>query len=200
MSSVKCCNYVERKIRDICQTIRQFTVIQKSVVLSWESNSNLLLAICAKWNSFPYTSKSNLCPASFLHPHSVIQDIMLDSDSKAITQIMSEVMEEITEHIYEGIITVAGLDKGPQDNNIEEGHFVAWNKSEDLLCKGLLFGRVEKQKGSDYLVKVANSDMTVQLPKQRIITLPQTAPFDLVEEEEAKLAAGGVQNLNSVAK
>ena len=125
---------------------------------------------------------------------------MLDSDSKAITQIMSEVMEEITEHIYEGIITVAGLDKGPQDNNIEEGHFVAWNKSEDLLCKGLLFGRVEKQKGSDYLVKVANSDMTVQLPKQRIITLPQTAPFDLVEEEEAKLAAGGVQNLNSVAK
>ena len=59
---------------------------------------------------------------------------------------------------------------------------------------------MEKQEGSDYLMKVANSNMTVQLPKQRIITLPQTAPFDLIEEEEAKLAAGEVQNLDYVAK
>ena len=48
LSYVKCRIYVERKIRDIRQTMRQFTVIKKSVVLSWESNSNLLSAICAK--------------------------------------------------------------------------------------------------------------------------------------------------------
>ena len=125
---------------------------------------------------------------------------MTESDSKAFTQIMREVMKEKTDHIYERVIADSGLDIGPQENDIEEGHLVAWNKSEDLLDKGLLFGRVEKQEGSDYLVKVANSNMTVQLPKQRIIQVPQTAPFDLVEEEEAKLAAGGVQNLDDDAQ
>ena len=154
-------------------------------MLSWESNSNMLSAICSKWNSFPYTARSGLCPASFLHPHSIIQDIVTESDSKAIIEVMKEVMKEVANYAYERVLADSSLNKGPEKNEIKEGHIVAWNKSEDVLDKGLLFGRVEEQEGSDYLVKVANNNITVRLPKQRIIQLPQTAPFELVEEEEA---------------
>ena len=151
----------------------------------------MLYAICAKWNLFPYTARSNLCPASFLHRHSIIQDIVTDSDSKAITEVMREVMKEVTDHAYERVLGDSGLDRGPEKNEIKEGHIVAWNKSEDAIDKGLLFGRVEEQEGSDYLVKVSNNDIIVILPKQ-----PQTAPFELVEEEEAKMATDEVKDLD----
>ena len=55
---------------------------------------------------------------------------------------------------------------------------------------------MKKQEGSDFIVEVSNSDAVIKLPKQRIIQLPQTVPFELVEEEGTKMAEKEVENLN----
>ena len=67
-SYTKCRNWIERNIRDIRKTVETFSVIQKKIVLGWEENSNLLSAIGSKWNRYPYSNRSMLCPASFINP------------------------------------------------------------------------------------------------------------------------------------
>ena len=104
-------------------------------------------------------------------------------------------MTEVANYAYERVLADSSLNKGNEKNEVKEGHVVAWNKSEDVLSKGLLFGRVQKQEGSDFIVEVSNSDAVIKLPKQRVIQLPQTVPFELVEEEEVKMAKKEVGGL-----
>ena len=49
-------------------------------------------------------------------------------------------MCEVTKNVYERVVKFSGLEKGPQKDRVEVGYIAAWNKSEDQLEKGLMFG------------------------------------------------------------
>ena len=182
-SYTKCRNWIERKIKDIRKTIESFSVIQKRLVLGWEENANMLSAICGKWNSYPYSNRSLLSPSSFINPYSVIHDISIDLDKESITEVLKMIMSEVTKQVFERITTNSGLEKGPEGRQVNVGEIVAWNKTEDNISKGLLFGRIVKAVGSDFWVELANGNITQKLPKQRVICLPQSSPFQCVERE-----------------
>ena len=93
-------------------------------------------------------------------------------------------MSEVTKQVFERISKDSGLERGSDERQVNIGEVVAWNKSEDDINKGLLFGRVVKASGSDFWVEVSNNNVTLRLPKQRVICLPQDSPFQNVEKEE----------------
>ena len=143
----------------------------------------MLSAICGKLNNYPYSRKTLLSPSSFINPFSVIHDISMDVDKKSMTDTLKMIMDEVTNKIFERITSNSGLEKGPEVRQVSVGDTVAWNKSEDEVSKGLLFGRVVRNVRSDYWVELANGYVTQRLSKQRIIILPQTSPFECVEKE-----------------
>ena len=125
-----------------------------------------------------------LCPASFINPYSVLHDVVIDLDKESVTEALKQVMSEVTNQVFERISKDSGYERGSDGRQINIGEVIAWNKSEDDINKGLLFGRVVKASGSDFWVEVSNNDITLKLPKQRVICLPQTSPFQNVEKEE----------------
>ena len=133
-------NYIEQKILDVRRTVSQFSVLKKSVILSWEENLNLLSANMSKWNNQPYISRSALSPSSFINPYSYLHDIAVDLESTSWTEVLKGVMLEVSKQVFERVIKDSGLDRGPDgDGLVNIGVVVVFNKSGDDISKGILF-------------------------------------------------------------
>ena len=50
-------NFVERKIRNLKNSLKQIYLLKKGMVLSHEANLNLILAVTEKWNNFSYSRR-----------------------------------------------------------------------------------------------------------------------------------------------
>ena len=109
----KCRKWIERNINDIRGAIEQFTVINRTLILNWEESLNLMTAICARYNNFPYTRYSLLSPASFLNPHAALYDVRFEIEKGSITESMKLLMEEVAKRALESVILDGGLERGP---------------------------------------------------------------------------------------
>ena len=88
-------------------------MLKRSIVLSHDANLNLTVTLMNKWNSYPYTRTSSLCPNSFLFPYTKLGDIAYNEkmESNSITDAIKKVMNKVTEEVANKIYA-DGVEKG----------------------------------------------------------------------------------------
>ena len=136
----------------------------------------MLLLICNKWNRVPFTKESSLSPETFLHPHTVVEDIHLPDEVQSYQDAVKFVVQSVTKLIGEQLIREGGLEGGrPDQADIRQGQYVWTFRSEDDPGKGILFGKIVDKKGSDYVVDICNAFEEILLPYKRVRTLPDVS-------------------------
>ena len=107
-----------------------------------------MLLIEHKWNIVPYTRKSALCPESTIHPTRYIEDIDVE-ESESYNEEAKHAVKRVTELTEFHMLRNGKLDGGQNDENmVEAGDVVAYNRSEDDKRKGIIFTKVKGKEGA----------------------------------------------------
>ena len=89
--------YAVRKGKDIRSSLQQLTLINKDLTVSLKAKQGLILLLCKKKNSVPYTMHGSLCQESYLHPYTALEDVCLpdkvETDHMAVKHIAKKVIE-----------------------------------------------------------------------------------------------------------
>ena len=139
--------------------MQHFTIVNRQLLLNWEDSLNLMTAICAHWNNYPFTRNSLLSPAAFLKPHATLYDLRFELEGDSVTESLKLLMEEVSKRALESVILDKDLERGPDFDKVNIGDITCFNKSEDFDK-----GRVTGIQGSDFLVMPTDSEKEVKSP------------------------------------